>query len=69
MGRSQPVCRLLLTAAARVHAHFRSHGICGGYNGIGTGLTQSPLVFTCHYHSTQAPYFLVHRLEDGQGTC
>jgi hypothetical protein len=39
-----------------VHSQVSPCGICGEQNKNGKGLPPSPLVFSCHYHSTDDPY-------------
>jgi hypothetical protein len=53
---AQAVSRRPLTAEARVRGRLDPCGICGGQSGIGTGFSPSSSVFSCHYHSTIAPY-------------
>jgi len=48
--------RRLLTAEARVRYQVSRREICVGQCGTGTGFSQNTSVFSCQYHSTNAPY-------------
>ena len=45
-----------------LHSTARPHGIGGGQSGTKTEDSLSTSVFVCHYHSTNAPYMLIHLL-------
>jgi hypothetical protein len=50
-----------LPIETRVRSKARSHGICGGQSGTGTGVAPSAAVFLCLYHSTSSPPLVYHQ--------
>jgi hypothetical protein len=55
-----PVSRWSVTAGDRVRFKGIPYGIFDGENGTGTSLCKSIAIFSCLYHSTNAPYSFIH---------
>jgi len=54
---------LVIRCSVILSYRFRSPcGICGGQCGTWTGLSQSTLLFPCHYHSASAPHWYFTRV-------
>jgi len=49
------------TSQAQVQCQASPHGISSGHSGVGTSFGRGILVFTCQYHSINAPHSrLIH---------
>ena len=53
---AQPVTCRPLTVEARVQSHVSPCEFCGGRSVTRTGFSLNMSVFSCQYHSTNAPY-------------
>jgi len=51
-----------LTIEAQVQSQASLFEICGGQSGTRIGAPLSTLVFPCQYHSTNAPFSLIHSI-------
>jgi hypothetical protein len=61
---AQAVSCWSLTVEAQVQSQASPDWICGAQSGIGTGISLSTVVFSCHCYSTNTPYwhpFLYHQ--------
>lgn len=63
----QTIIRWIFASEPPVCASVTLRGICGGKSDTKKGLSASPSVFLCQYHSTAAPYQLVYNMGNGQG--
>jgi hypothetical protein len=53
---AQMVSRRLLNAETRFRSQVSPRGLCDRQSVIGTGFSPNTAVFSCQYHSTNAPH-------------
>jgi hypothetical protein len=56
---AQAVSYQSVTVEAQIQTQGSPGEIYGGQIGIGTGFPSSTSFFSCHYHSTNAPYTFI----------